>query len=64
MWNILYDGLLLIIQLTGISFLAFADVVALVAVGRDSFKLDNLLSKATDTTKIWLSTNGLKIAAH
>uniref|UniRef100_A0A2S2PV96 Putative RNA-directed DNA polymerase n=1 Tax=Sipha flava TaxID=143950 RepID=A0A2S2PV96_9HEMI len=63
LWNIIYDGLLRIRFPTGVSFLAFANDVALVAVGRDSIELGNLLSEAVDTTKIWLSNNGLKIAA-
>lgn len=51
LWNILYDGLLRIHLPPGVSFLAFADDVALVAIGKDTIVLSNLLTDAAEIAK-------------
>jgi len=48
LWNLMYNGLLKNRLPAGISFLAFADDVALVAVARDSILLGNSLSEAAE----------------
>lgn len=64
LWNILYDGLLRSVLPTGVSFLAFADDVALVAVAKDSLALGQQLSVAAETVKKWLTDVGLHLAIH
>ncbi|KAL4121474.1 hypothetical protein QTP88_013983 [Uroleucon formosanum] len=44
LWNILYDGLLKTRFLTGVTFLAFTDDVALVAVGKDNIAPEQMLT--------------------
>lgn len=64
LWNIHYDGLLKISLPTGVSFLAFADDVALVASAKDTVALSNLLSEAAEAVSNWLTNTGLQLATQ
>lgn len=64
LWNILYDGLLRTRLPVGVKFLAFADDVALVAEGRDSIQLEQLLTISANRVKDWLTNAGLQLALH
>lgn len=61
LWNILYDGLLQIRLQPDVSFLAFADDDAIVAMAKDTIALEDLLAEATKKAKEWLAKIGLKI---
>lgn len=59
--NVLYDGFLKNHLPTGVSFLAFADDVALVAVAKDTILLGNSLSEAAETVRNWPLDIGLQL---
>lgn len=62
--NILYDGLLRICLPTGVSFLAFANDIALVALTKDTVALSNLLSDAAEIVRSWLTNARLQLATQ
>lgn len=62
LWNTLYDGILKNRLPAGVSFLAFADDVALVAVAKDTILLGNALSETAETTRNWLLDVGMHLA--
>lgn len=64
LWNVLYNGLLRNRLPIGVSFLAFADDVALVAEAKDSIALGHLLSKSAEIVQRWLLNIGLELATH
>jgi len=64
LWNIMYDGLLQTHLPTGVSFLASADDVALVATANDSIALEQILSTSEQMVHAWLTKTGLELALH
>lgn len=52
LWNIMYEGLLQNRLPVGASFLAFADVVAVVAVANNTLLLSNILTAVAETVRI------------
>lgn len=64
MWNVLYDGLLRNHLPARVSFLAFANDVALVTVARYSIALGNLLTTSAEIVHKWLLNIGIQLAVH
>jgi len=60
----LYDVLLKNHLPAGMSFPAFANDVALVAVAKDSILLGDALSKADETTRNWLLASNQQIRGN
>lgn len=64
LWNILYDNLLEKQLPEGVSFLVFADDVALVAIAKDSIALEHQLTEAGEIVRKWLHSVGMELAVQ
>lgn len=64
LWNILYDNLLKKPLPDGVSFLAFADDVALVAIAKDTIALEHQLTEAGEIVRKWLHSVGMQLAVQ
>lgn len=62
LWNILYDGLLRVRLNADVSFLAFADDVAINAKAKEAYTLEIMLSDVAERTRAWLTSVGLVLA--
>ncbi|KAL4082654.1 hypothetical protein QTP88_029715 [Uroleucon formosanum] len=62
LWNIFYDGILKLRVPTSVKLLAFADDVAIVAVGHNADILEQDINATLLEVSSWLSDNGLQLA--
>lgn len=64
LWNLMYDSLLETRLPTGVTFLAFADDIALVATAKDNIALEQMLTTSAQEVHNWLNETGLELALH
>jgi len=64
LWNILNDDLLRVRLPAGVKYLAFADVIAIIAQAKDTIELKNILQIAVERTRDWMHSTGLQLALH
>lgn len=62
LWNLFYDGVLRLQVPRTVKLLAFADDVAVVAVGHNADILEGLLNRTLSDVSSWMSRNGLTLS--
>ena len=64
LWNIMYDGVLRLTQLGGVTIIVFADDISVVTVAKQIRAVETATNEAITRIRDWLVSGGLELADH